>query len=120
MTFMVSRCLAANTSSCARPGLVAGMLAHLDVPVVQLSALLCLVPLALNNTRLQVEVAGSCLPAILIAMQRHLGEVEVVSKAMIMLGVLGQVGARCTPLVASLHSKAPACHQSRDLVPPMA
>ncbi|KAL4428663.1 hypothetical protein ABPG77_009769 [Micractinium sp. CCAP 211/92] len=66
------------------------MCAHLDAPMVQLSALLCLVPLALENTYLQVTVARSCLPGILAAMHAHGGEPEVVGKALIMLGVLGQ------------------------------
>ncbi|KAL4447679.1 hypothetical protein ABPG75_004898 [Micractinium tetrahymenae] len=67
-----------------------GMTAHLGAPMVQLSALLCLVPLALENTYLQVTVARSCLPSILAAMHAHGGEPEVVGKALIMLGVLGQ------------------------------
>lgn len=37
-------------------------------------------------------MARSCLPGILAAMHAHGGEPEVVGKALIMLGVLGQVG----------------------------
>lgn len=67
-----------------------GMQRHLHAPMVLLSALLCLVPLALENTYLQVTVARACLPTILAAMQAHVEEAEVVAKALVMLGVLGQ------------------------------
>lgn len=62
--------------------------------------------------RLQVLVARCCLPAILAAMQRHLGEVEVVSKAMITLGVLDQVSLHRTPA-----SQQPRMLASRLLAP---
>lgn len=39
-----------------------------------------------------MEVARTCLPPILAGLVVHSGEVEVVSKALILLGVLGQVG----------------------------
>ena len=42
---------------------------------------------------LQMRVARRCLPVILASVQLHIGEAEVVAKGLIMLGVLGQVGA---------------------------
>lgn len=127
--------------------------------MVQLSAMLALVPLALENTYLQasepgqregegekkqateegqraarapklaccahrraaaslpcpvpqVLVARSCLPPILAALQLHAGEAEVVSKALICLGVLGQVrpsaGCPCRPA-----ARPPPCLPAR-------
>ncbi|PRW60207.1 E3 ubiquitin- ligase CHFR isoform X4 [Chlorella sorokiniana] len=67
-----------------------GMEAHQFAPMVQLSALLCLVPLALNHTNMQVTVAKICLPHILDAVRHNVGELEVVSKGLILLGVLCQ------------------------------
>lgn len=58
--------------------------------MVQLSALLCLVPLTLNHLNMQVTVAKICLPHILAAVRNNVGELEVVSKGLILLGVLCQ------------------------------
>ncbi|GAB4822418.1 hypothetical protein N2152v2_009464 [Parachlorella kessleri] len=70
--------------------LVGAMRLHRAQPMVQLSALLAIVPLALENVFLQARIADMALPDILLAMKYHPEEVEVVSKALVALGVLGQ------------------------------
>ncbi|KAL4856875.1 hypothetical protein ACK3TF_002919 [Chlorella vulgaris] len=67
-----------------------GMILSRDSAMVQLSGLLCLVPLVLDSAALQARVAERCLPIILLALQQHMDEEEVVSKSLILLGVLGQ------------------------------
>lgn len=141
------------------PCFVAGMEAHPFAPMVQLSALLCLVPLTLNHLNMQVQlgpavqfaclvdassallrcgccmpqlllppppqpvcpisiplhtflhsqstlqvtVAKICLPHILAAVRNNVGELEVVSKGLILLGVLCQ--ARWLEHVAHEHRR---------------
>lgn len=59
--------------------------------LVQLSALLCLIPLALDNTSLQAHVATIALPAVISALRAHKEHADVQAKGLVVLGVLGQV-----------------------------
>lgn len=60
--------------------------------LVQLSALLCLIPLALDNPSLQAHVATIALPSVVAALRAHAGHADVQAKGLVVLGVLGQVG----------------------------
>ena len=59
--------------------------------LVQLSALLCLIPLALDNPSLQAHVATIALPAVVSALRAHRDHADVQAKGLVVLGVLGQV-----------------------------
>jgi hypothetical protein len=84
----------------------AGMILSRDSAMVQLSGLLCLVPLVLDSAALQARVAERCLPIILLALQQHMEEEEVVSKSLILLGVLGQVRRQLRPALGRLAAAA--------------
>ncbi len=62
--------------------------------LVQLSALLCLIPLALDNPSLQAHVATIALPAVVSALRAHRDHADVQAKGLVVLGVLGQVSFR--------------------------
>lgn len=64
---------------------------HRQSAMVQLSCMLCLVPLALEGSEMQVRIASTVIPHVLHALQRHSKEPEVVAKALVLLGVLAQV-----------------------------
>ena len=70
---------------------VACMGAFTQDAVVQLSALLCLIPLALENPSLQAHVATLALPAVVAALRAHVDHADVQAKGLVVLGVLGQV-----------------------------
>ena len=59
--------------------------------LVQLSALLCLIPLALDNPSLQAHVATIALPSVVAALRAHAEHADVQAKGLVVLGVLGQV-----------------------------
>lgn len=59
--------------------------------MVQLCALLCMVPLALENTVLQAHLANLALMDIFVALAAHEGQVDLQAKGLVALGVLGQV-----------------------------
>lgn len=66
------------------------MTRHAARPMVQLSGLLILVPLSLEDEHLQGQVAAQGLPAILAALKTHIEVEEVVGKALLALGALAQ------------------------------
>jgi hypothetical protein len=70
---------------------VACMSAFPTNALVQLSALLCLIPLALDNPSLQAHVATQALPAVVGALRTHPQHADVQAKGLVVLGVLGQV-----------------------------
>lgn len=76
--------------------IVAAMRRFREFAMVQLCALLCMVPLALENTILQAHLAGLGLPDIFIALTQHLDQVDLQAKGLVALGVLGQVRAAST------------------------
>ena len=81
--------------------------------LVQLSALLCLIPLALDNTSLQAHVATIALPAVVSALRAHREHADVQAKGLVVLGVLGQVTSQkmMYPLAAhrrDLHDMSPS------------
>lgn len=63
-----------------------------DSAMVQLSVLLCLIPLALENAMMQAHITQACLPLIMVALDRHRDEVDIQTKGLVLLGVLIQVG----------------------------
>lgn len=65
--------------------------------LVQLSALLCLIPLALDNPSLQAHVATVALPAVISALRAHSDHADVQAKGLVVLGVLGQVALSKVP-----------------------
>jgi hypothetical protein len=89
--------LQANQWRIARAGgmeaIVAAMRRWREYAMVQLCALLCMVPLALENTVLQAHLANLALPDIFIALAQHEGQVDLQAKGLVALGVLGQVRA---------------------------
>ncbi|KAF6266720.1 hypothetical protein COO60DRAFT_10327 [Scenedesmus sp. NREL 46B-D3] len=58
--------------------------------MVQLSVLLCLIPLALENAMMQAHITQECLVAIIAALDQHQGEVDIQTKGLVLLGVLIQ------------------------------
>eukprot|EP00879_Flechtneria_rotunda_P004794 GHRR01005066.1.p1 GENE.GHRR01005066.1~~GHRR01005066.1.p1 ORF type:complete len:626 (+),score=240.90 GHRR01005066.1:617-2494(+) len=58
--------------------------------MVQLSVLLCLIPLALENAMMQAHITQECLPLIIAALDRHRDEVDIQTKGLVLLGVLIQ------------------------------
>jgi len=62
--------------------------------MVQLSALLAFIPLALENAALQAHVAALALREVLAAMAAHRRVANVQAKGLIVLGVLGQARRR--------------------------
>jgi hypothetical protein len=83
--------------------------------MVQLSALLAFIPLALENAALQAHVAALALGEVLAAMAAHRRVANVQAKGLIVLGVLGQ--ARRRPLYA-LGPNAPLTLCGQTLVSP--
>ncbi|CAL5227738.1 g10754 [Coccomyxa viridis] len=61
-----------------------------DYPMVQLCALLCMVPLALDNTVLQAHLAQLALGDIFAALEVHQDQSDLQAKGLVALGVLGQ------------------------------
>ena len=74
---------------------MAAMRRFREFAMVQLCALLCMVPLALENTILQAHLASLGLPDIFIALKQHLDQVDLQAKGLVALGVLGQVRGSC-------------------------
>ena len=70
---------------------VRAMAAEPTHAILQLSALLCIIPLALDNTKLQGAVNEAALPVVLAAMENHADYGEIMAKALVVLGVVGQV-----------------------------
>lgn len=64
-----------------------------DSAMVQLSVLLCLIPLALENAMMQAHITQECLTLIVSALDRHRSEVDIQTKGLVLLGVLIQVGS---------------------------
>ncbi|WIA29098.1 hypothetical protein OEZ86_011609 [Tetradesmus obliquus] len=58
--------------------------------MVQLSVLLCLIPLALENAMMQAHITQECLGHIIAALDSHPGEVDIQTKGLVLLGVLVQ------------------------------
>ncbi|CAK0751193.1 hypothetical protein CVIRNUC_002049 [Coccomyxa viridis] len=61
-----------------------------DYPMVQLCALLCMVPLALDNNVLQAHLAQLSLGDIFEALDVHQDQADLQAKGLVALGVLGQ------------------------------
>eukprot|EP00884_Botryococcus_braunii_P003133 jgi/Botrbrau1/12820/Bobra.20_1s0011.1 len=84
----------ANQDSVAQAGgveaIVAGMRAWTGQAMVQLSALLAMIPLALENPHLQAQLAAQGLPEVIRALKAHPEEADVQAKGLVVLGVLGQ------------------------------
>ena len=49
-------------------------------------------------------MAQACLPSILLCLERHPGEPEVASKALVMLGVLGQASRSLLARIQSVQA----------------
>lgn len=62
-----------------------------DSAMVQLSVLLCLIPLALENAMMQAHITQECLALIVAALDHHRAEVDIQTKGLVLLGVLIQV-----------------------------
>eukprot|EP00775_Hariotina_reticulata_P013734 gene13734-13855_t len=58
--------------------------------MVQLSVLLCLIPLALENAMMQAHVTQECLVDIMAALDNHQDEMDIQTKGLVLLGVLIQ------------------------------
>ncbi len=71
--------------------IVAAMRQFREYSMVQLCALLCMVPLALENTILQAHLATLSLPDIFAALAQHQDQADLQAKGLVALGVLGQV-----------------------------
>ena len=63
---------------------------YLHNPMVQLSAMLCFIPLALDNPMMQAHLTQSVLSDILHALDVHQQEADVQCKGLIVLGILAQ------------------------------
>lgn len=61
-----------------------------DSNMVQLSVLLCLIPLTLENAMMQAHVTQECLPHIIAALDNHMDFADIQTKALVLLGVLIQ------------------------------
>lgn len=59
-------------------------------PMVQLSAMLCFIPLALENPIMQAHLSQAVLGDILNALDLHLNEPDVQCKGLVVLGILAQ------------------------------
>ncbi|BDA46284.1 hypothetical protein COCOBI_08-3760 [Coccomyxa sp. Obi] len=70
--------------------IVAAMRQFREYSMVQLCALLCMVPLALENTILQAHLATLSLPDIFAALAQHQDQADLQAKGLVALGVLGQ------------------------------
>lgn len=77
---------ASRTISCFFP-----VLHCRESAMVQLSVLLCLIPLALENAMMQAHITQECLVHIVAALDRHRAEVDIQTKGLVLLGVLIQV-----------------------------
>lgn len=58
--------------------------------MVQLSALLCFIPLALENTMMQSHICQEALEDVVLALDMHQEEMDLQTKALVLLGVLIQ------------------------------
>jgi hypothetical protein len=63
--------------------------------MVQLSALLAMIPLALENAMMQAHLTQECLPDVLAALDNHPDEADIQTKGLVLLGVLIQVCGVC-------------------------
>lgn len=110
----------ANQWSVAKAGgveaVVGSMTAFPANALVQLSALLCLIPLALDNASLQAHAATLALPAVVFSLRSHVQHADIQAKGLVVLGVLGQVRVRSTMCMvlhigdrttSSCHSRMP-------------
>jgi hypothetical protein len=59
--------------------------------MVQLSALLAMIPLALENAMMQAHLTQECLGDVLTALDNHPDEADIQTKGLVLLGVLIQV-----------------------------
>ncbi|DBA73902.1 TPA: hypothetical protein ACH3X2_009553 [Trebouxia sp. C0005] len=69
---------------------VAAMTRFSSQTTVQLSALLCFIPLALENIMMQAHVSQLALKCVLAALAQHPDDVDIQAKGLVVLGVLGQ------------------------------
>eukprot|EP00210_Caulerpa_lentillifera_P004653 g4438.t1 len=58
--------------------------------MVQLSAMLCFIPLALESPMMQAHLSEEVLPAVLTALDAHPDEADLQCKGMIVIGILAQ------------------------------
>jgi hypothetical protein len=79
--------------------LIKAMKIHKDQSMVQLSVLLCLVPMALEASYFRQEISKIGIKAIVSAIKRHIDCEEVVAKALLAAGALAQGGGREAELV---------------------
>ena len=78
-------------------GLVAAATAFPENAAVQLSVLLCIIPLSLDNSMIQIGVAEHVLCHVMTALRIHVDHADVQAKGLVVLGVLAQ--ARSLPLL---------------------
>lgn len=71
--------------------LVKVIIAFPENAAVQLSVLLCLIPLALDNPLLQSQIADLALCHVVTALRIHIDHSDIQAKGLVVLGVLGQV-----------------------------
>lgn len=71
--------------------LVAAATAFPENAAVQLSVLLCIIPLSLDNDNIQAHVASLVLCHVVTALRLHAKHADVQAKGLVVLGVLGQV-----------------------------
>ncbi|KAL0025671.1 hypothetical protein WJX77_003216 [Trebouxia sp. C0004] len=69
---------------------VAAMTRFPNQTTVQLSALLCFIPLALENIMMQAHVSQLALKCVLAALAQHPDDDDIQAKGLVVLGVLGQ------------------------------
>ncbi|GMH36421.1 hypothetical protein BSKO_04289 [Bryopsis sp. KO-2023] len=70
--------------------MAASMRAFRDHPMVQLSALLCFIPLALENPMMQAHLCQLVLSDVCIALDNHMTEPDIQCKGLVVLGVMAQ------------------------------
>eukprot|EP00877_Chromochloris_zofingiensis_P000217 jgi/Chrzof1/10196/Cz04g32100.t1 len=68
----------------------AAMRSFRNSAMVQLSVLLCFIPLALENAMMQAHITQEALPDIVDALDNHPDEVDIQTKGLVLLGVLIQ------------------------------
>jgi hypothetical protein len=70
--------------------IVAAMRRNREHAMVQLSAVLCMIPLALENNMMQAHLTQLALQDVLLAVRNHPEEPDIQAKGLVVLGVLGQ------------------------------
>ncbi|CAD7704362.1 unnamed protein product [Ostreobium quekettii] len=84
----------ANQWNLAKAGAVEAMADAMrlfrDHPMVQLSALLCFIPLSLENSMMQAHLCQLVLSDVLLALDNHLTEADIQCKGLVVLGVMAQ------------------------------